>query len=418
MNAYRHVGRDLYCENVSLAEIAERVGTPFYVYSHASLTDRLRRFDSAFAPVAHIIAFAMKANSNLAILRLFAKAGCGADIVSGGELYRALAAGMDPKKIVFAGVGKTADEIRRAMEAGILMFNVESAQELEMINAVAEKIGARAPVALRVNPNIDPKTHPYISTGLKKNKFGIAIEQAVDAYRLAERLSHIEIVGIHKHIGSQLTQVRPFVDALKKILKLIEELKGKGIAIRYLNLGGGLGITYDDEKPPEPRALADAVVPLVADKGFTLVFEPGRFLVGNAGALVTRTLYLKQSGKKNFVIVDAAMNDLVRPSFYDAYHEIRPVVKNSRKKITADVVGPICESSDFLAKDRVLAEVRPGELLAVMSAGAYGFSMASNYNARPRVAEILVRGESFDVIRKRESLDDLIRGESIPAYLA
>lgn len=417
MNAYRYVGRDLSCEDVPLSEIAERVGTPFYVYSRAALTERYRAFDSAFAAVPHIVSFAMKANSNLAILRLFAREGGGADIVSAGELHRALAAGMDPKKIVFAGVGKTAEEIRFALESRILMFNVESAQELETINAVAKKVGVRAPVALRVNPNIDPKTHPYISTGLKKNKFGIAIDQALEAYRLAKGLSHIEIVGIHKHIGSQLTQVRPFVDALTKILGLIEQIGKAGIAIRYLDLGGGLGITYDDEKPPEPAALAKAIVPLVAGKGFTLVFEPGRYLVGNAGALVTRALYLKQSGKKNFVIVDAAMNDLVRPSYYGAYHEIRPVVKSKRPKITADVVGPICESSDFLAKDRAMAEVRPGELLAVMSAGAYGFSMASNYNSRPRVAEVLVGGGTFDVIRRRETLDDLIRGETIPADL-
>ncbi len=413
---YRH--GELACENLPISRIAKEIGTPCYVYSHATLVRHYRAFDGAFQNVPHIVAYAMKANSNLAILRLMAREGSGADIVSGGELYRALKAGIPPSKIVFAGVGKSREEIRDALATDILMLNVESSAELRAIDEVAAEMGRRARVALRINPDIDPKTHPYISTGLKKSKFGISADRALDEYKLATSLRHIEVVGVHKHIGSQLTDVSPFVDALKTILTLVESLKGHGANIRYINIGGGLGITYSDEVPPLPHQLAEAIAPLVRDLKCMLIMEPGRVIVGNAGILVTRVLYTKQGAAKHFVIVDAAMNDLIRPSLYGAYHEIRPVheVPNA-KTLTVDVVGPVCESSDFLAKDRAMPEAKAGDLLAVMSAGAYGFTMASNYNSRPRVPEVLVKGGEMHVIRAREEYADLVRGETIPEFL-
>ncbi len=415
---YRH--GELYCEQVPVSQIAKEIGTPCYIYSHATLTRHFRAYDGAFKDIPHIVAFAMKANSNLAILRLMAKEGSGVDIVSGGELFRALKADVPPSKIVFAGVGKSADEIRDALKAGILMFNVESSAELRAIDEVAASVGKKARVALRINPDIDPKTHPYISTGLKKSKFGIAADRALEEYKLASSLRHIEIVGVHAHIGSQLTEVTPFVEALKKVVALVEALKAQGIGIQYLNVGGGLGITYSDEKPPLPKDLAEAIFPLVKDRNLTLVMEPGRVIVGNAGILVTRALYQKDGEAKRFVIVDAAMNDLIRPSLYSAYHDIRPVSESllARSKHSVDVVGPVCESGDFLAKDRMLPEVKPGDLLAVMSAGAYGFVMASNYNSRPRVPEVLVKDAEVHVIRARESYEDLVRGETIPSFLS
>jgi diaminopimelate decarboxylase len=414
---YRH--GELYCEQVPVSRIAKELGTPCYVYSHATLVRHFRAYDSAFAHVPHIVAFAMKANSNLAILRLMAKEGSGVDIVSGGELFRALKAGVPPSKIVFAGVGKAPDEIRDALKADILMFNVESPAELQAINAVAAEVGKKARVALRINPDIDPKTHPYISTGLKKSKFGIAADRALQEFSSASSLSHIEVVGVHAHIGSQLTEIAPFIEALKKVVGLIEALNTRGITIRYLNIGGGLGITYSDEKPPLPQDLSNAILPLVRDLGITLVMEPGRVIVGNAGILVTRALYLKEGEAKSFIIVDAAMNDLIRPSLYGAYHEIRPLdeAASHRARHQVDIVGPVCESGDFLAKDRMLPAVKPGELMAVMSAGAYGFVMASNYNSRPRVPEALIKGDEIHVIRARETYDDLIKGETIPAFL-
>ena len=341
------------------------------------------------------------------------------DIVSGGELFRALKAGVPPSKIVFAGVGKNAEEIREALKADILMFNVESSAEIHAINDVAASIGKKARVALRINPDIDPKTHPYISTGLKKSKFGIASDRALEEFKLASSLSHIEVVGVHAHIGSQLTEVTPFVESLKKVIALVGALRAQGINITYLNTGGGLGITYNDEKPPLPQELADAIAPLVQDLKLTLVMEPGRVIVGNAGILVTKALYEKVGEAKRFIIVDAAMNDLIRPSLYSAYHEIRPVSESlmQRPRHVVDVVGPVCESGDFLAKDRTLPEVRPGDLLAVMSAGAYGFVMASNYNSRPRVPEVLVNKAEIHVIKARETYEDLVKGETIPAYL-
>ena len=418
MHDFQYRQGELHCENVAIERIAKEVGTPCYVYSHHTLIQHYRAFDGAFHSVPHIVAFAMKANSNLAILRLMAREGSGADIVSGGELYRALKAGISPARIVFAGVGKTREEIRYALETDILMFNVESSAELRTIDEVAAEMGRRARVALRINPDIDPKTHPYISTGLKRSKFGISADRAVDEFKLASSLPHIEVVGVHKHIGSQLIDVAPFVEALKKILLLVEVLKSHGTNIRYINIGGGLGITYSDERPPRPQDLAEAISPLVQDLKCVLIMEPGRVIVGNAGVLVTRVLYMKQAEAKRFVIVDAAMNDLIRPSLYGAYHEIRPVREvPGTKTITADVVGPVCESGDFLAKEREMPEARPGDLLAVMSAGAYGFTMASNYNSRPRVPEILVKDGQIHVIRAREEYADLVRGEVIPEFL-
>jgi diaminopimelate decarboxylase len=419
MHNFEYRQGELYCEQVPVSQIAKQVGTPCYIYSHATLIRHIRAYDNAFKDIPHLIAFAMKANSNLAILRLMAKEGSGVDIVSGGELFRALKAGVPPSKIVFAGVGKNAEEIRDALRSEILMFNIESSAEMHAINDVAASVGKIAPVALRINPDIDPKTHPYISTGLKKSKFGIAADRALEEFRVASTLRHTNVVGVHAHIGSQLTDVTPFVESLKKVLALVDTLKEQGIKIRYLNIGGGLGITYSDEKPPLPHELAEAVSPLIKGLDLTLVMEPGRVIVGNAGILVTKALYEKIGESKRFVIVDAAMNDLIRPSLYSAYHDIRPVSEAllHRPKHAVDVVGPVCESGDFLAKDRSLPEVKPGDLLAVMSAGAYGFVMASNYNSRPRVPEVLVKDNEVHLIRARESYDDLVRGETIPAFL-
>ncbi|MCA9472814.1 MAG: diaminopimelate decarboxylase [Nitrospirales bacterium] len=418
MHDFHYQNNQLYCENVSIAEIAHKVGTPCYIYSHRTLIRHIRAFAQAFQSIPHTIAYAMKANSNLAILRLMAKEGSGVDIVSGGELFRALRAGVPSTKIVFAGVGKSGDEIEQALKADILMFNVESAAELQLINSVAGKLGVHARVALRINPDIDPKTHPYISTGLKKSKFGIGADRALEEFKTAEALPHIQVVGVHCHIGSQLTELTPFIDALKKILALIEALKVQGTDIRYLNIGGGLGITYSDEMPPHPKDLAEAISPLLANLKCQLIMEPGRSIVGNAGIMITRVLYNKATEAKQFVVVDAAMNDLLRPSLYEAYHEIQHVQKPAEERVkTVDIVGPICESGDFLAKERAISETKAGDLLAVMSAGAYGFTMASNYNSRPRTPEVLVKDDEIHIIRERERYDDLIRGEIIPDFL-
>jgi diaminopimelate decarboxylase len=419
MNSFEYQQGELYCEQVPVSRIAKELGTPCYIYSHETLIRHFHAYDSAFKDIPHVIAFAMKANSNLAILRLMAREGSGVDIVSGGELFRAMKAGVPASKIVFAGVGKSPDEIRDALKANILMFNVESAAEIRAINDVAASVGAKARIALRINPDVDPKTHPYISTGMKKSKFGIAADRALEEYKMASLMSHIDVVGVHAHIGSQLTDVTPFVDSLKKVVALIDTLKDHDINIRYLNIGGGLGITYSDEKPPLPQELAHAISPLVKGLGLTLVMEPGRVIVGNAGILVTKALYEKAGETKHFIIVDAAMNDLIRPSLYGAYHEIRPVNEAAvhRPKQMVDIVGPVCESGDFLAKERSLPNIQPDDLLAVMSAGAYGFVMASNYNSRPRVPEVLVKGGEFHVIRERETYDDLVKGETIPSFL-
>jgi diaminopimelate decarboxylase len=417
MHDFHYRNQELYCEEVPVREIAQKVGTPFYLYSHRTLLNHFEAFRTAFSGIPHLVAFAMKANANLTILRLFAKAGGGADIVSAGELYRALTAGVPPERIVFAGVGKTPKELAYALSSDILMFNVESEQELLALNEAAGWAGRIARIALRVNPDVDPKTHPYISTGLKKSKFGIWIEKALKGYQIASKLPHLEVVGLHMHIGSQLTTISPYVAALKRLIPLVERLRSHGIVIRYLNMGGGLGIVYTDENPPPPAALARAVAPLIRKLGVTLILEPGRSLVGNAGILVTKALYTKEAEKKHFLIVDAAMTDLIRPSLYGAYHQILPVVKKQRKKLKMDVVGPVCESGDFLAKDRLMPRVEPGEHLAVLSAGAYGFTMSSNYNARPRAEEVLVHGKEFHTIRRRETFEDLVRGESIPEFL-
>jgi len=417
MHHFHYQDGELYCENVPLKTIADAVGTPFYLYSHATLSHHFRTFDAAFAGFPHLICFAVKANANLAILRLFAGLGSGADIVSGGELFRALKAGVDPKKIVYSGVGKSFKEIRQALRAGILMFNIESSQELGEISRLAQRLKIKAPVALRINPDIDPQTHPYISTGLKKNKFGINIDQALLDYERAQNLPQVEVVGVACHIGSQITELSPFLEAVERLRELVEELARRGMRIRYLDLGGGLGITYDQETPPHPREYGQALIKKLEGLDVTLILEPGRVIVGNAGILVTRVYYTKESEAKHFIIVDAGMNDLARPSLYGSYHALWPVKEAPRKEVTASLVGPICESGDFLAKDRPMPAFAPGELVAVMSAGAYGFSMSSNYNARPRVAEILVKDKAFYVIRKRETYAQLIRGETVPEFL-
>ncbi|NOZ25837.1 MAG: diaminopimelate decarboxylase [Nitrospirae bacterium] len=417
MDYFRYVKGRLHAEDVPVEDLIEEYGTPLYVYSHRTLERHLEAYSSAFREIPHILCFAAKANSNGAILRLIARRGGGADIVSGGELYRALRVGIPPAKIVYAGVGKTDEEIRYALGKRILMFNVESGQELERINAIAAQMNVTAPVALRINPDIDPETHPYISTGLRKHKFGIPIENALQYYRLAKRLGNIEIIGVHKHIGSQITKVTPFVDALQRMLVLVESLKAEGIDLRYLDIGGGLGIQYNDETPPHPRELAGKLLPILKGQDITIIMEPGRSIAGNAGILLTKVLYLKRGDDREFVIVDAGMNDLMRPTLYDAYHHIAPVRKNRRRKIVADIVGPVCESGDFLARGREINRIEQGEYLAVMSAGAYGFSMSSNYNSRPRPAEVLVRDSEHYVIRKRETYRDLVRGEVIPDFL-
>jgi len=417
MHHFHYINGELHCENVPVAKIAAAVGTPFYLYSHATLTHHFRTFDAAFAGYPHIICFAVKANANLAILRLFAGLGAGADIVSGGELFRALKAGVSPQRIVYSGVGKSFKEIRRALKTGILMFNIESSQELGEISRLATRLKVQAPVALRINPDIDPQTHPYISTGLKKNKFGINLDRALLDYERARQLPHVEVVGVACHIGSQITELSPFLEAVQRLRELVQELTRRGIPIRYLDLGGGLGITYDQETPPHPRDYGQALINELKGLDVTLILEPGRVIVGNAGILVTRVYYTKDSEAKHFIVVDAGMNDLARPSLYGSYHALWPVLQAPRREVTASLVGPICESGDFLAKDRPMNDFQPGELVAVMSAGAYGFSMSSNYNARPRVAEILVKDDEFYVIRKRESYAQLIRGEAIPEFL-
>jgi diaminopimelate decarboxylase len=418
MHDFQYREGELYCEEVPVRRIAAEIGTPFYLYSHHTLLHHFRVFDSAFSAIPHLVCFALKANSNLAILRIFAKEGSGADVVSGGEIYRALRAGIPADRIVYAGVGKSREEIEFALRSGILMFNVESSPELILVNQVAKDLGTQARVALRINPDVDPQTHPYIATGLKKNKFGIDIARALEEYQVAAELSHIEVIGIHQHIGSQIIEIAPFVDSLVKMAELIQTLRGRGIPIQYLDVGGGLGITYYNENPPTPRVFAEALIAVIQGLGCTVVLEPGRVIVGNAGILVTKVLYLKKASQKDFVIVDAGMNDLVRPSLYGSYHSIQPIRQRDEEgTLTADVVGPICESGDFLAKDRRLPPLDQGELLAVMSAGAYGFAMSSTYNSRPRVPEVLVHGGEFHLLRERETWLDLVRGERIPAFL-
>ena len=422
MNHFEYRNGEMFAEGVALERIAREVGTPAYVYSLATLKRHFKVFDQAFSKVRHIVCFSVKANSNLALLRAFAKEGSGFDIVSGGELFRALKVGADPKKIVFSGVGKKREEIEYALNSGILMFNVESEQELIALNDIASSMGKRAPISLRVNPDVDPQTHPYISTGMKKAKFGVDIKKSLETYRKAVSLRNVEVVGVDCHIGSQLTSITPFVDALAKVREYLDrvlagEMKKEGAQIRYLDLGGGLGINYHDETPPSPDEYAKAIVEGLEGLDVTLILEPGRVIVGNAGILLTEVQYIKETDSKNFVIVDGGMNDLIRPALYGSYQAIQPVVENRAQKIVTDVVGPICESGDFFAKDREIPRPQRGDLLAVMSAGAYGFTMASNYNSHPKPPEVLVDGEKYYVIRRRESFDDLINGEAIPPSL-
>jgi diaminopimelate decarboxylase len=418
MHDFQYQGEHLYCEEFPIQAMAKEVGTPFYLYSLHTLESHFKGFDSAFSKVEHLICFSAKANSNLAILRAFVRLGGGVDVVSGGELFRAMKAGAQPDKIVYSGVGKRPEEIEYALEFPILMFNVESSQELVAIDQIAGKMGTQAPISLRVNPDVDPHTHPYVSTGLKKNKFGINLQKSIAEYELANTLPNVKVIGVSCHIGSQLTDMGPFVEAGQRIKELVQKLREKGIHIQYMDLGGGLGITYHQEEPPHPQEYAQSLLSELSGIDCTLILEPGRVIAGNAGILVTRVLYTKEGSEKNFIIVDAAMNDLIRPSLYGSYQRIQPVQRNDRPEIVADVVGPICESGDFLAKDRKLPRMEPGELMAVMSAGAYGFSMSSNYNSRPRVPEVLVNKDRFYVIREREDYDDLIKGEFIPDFLA
>lgn len=415
MDHFEYRDGHLWAEGVDLASVAQAHGTPAYVYSRATLERHWKAFDSAFGDRRHLVCYAVKANSNLAVLNLLARLGSGFDIVSGGELERVLRAGGDPGKVVFSGVGKQPAELRRALEVGIRCFNVESAPELEALQQVAAELGVQAPVSLRVNPDVDAGTHPYISTGLKENKFGIAVEDARAVYRRARELPNIRITGLDCHIGSQLTETRPFVDALARVLDLARALEQDGIALEHLDLGGGLGVRYRDEQPPQPEEYLRPLLEALDDCPYEILIEPGRAIVANAGVLLTRVTYLKFSEHKNFAIVDAAMNDLLRPALYDAWQDIVPVApRTGGNKRTYDVVGPVCETGDFLGKDRELT-LEPGDLLAVRSAGAYGFSMSSNYNTRPRAVELLVDGERLHVARERESLDDLVRGERVLA---
>jgi diaminopimelate decarboxylase len=414
MNHFSYIDGELCCENVPLRRIAQDVGTPAYIYSHATLVRHFQAFDGSFKDLDHLTCFSVKACSNLAILNLLASMGAGVDIVSGGELHRALLAGVPADRIVFSGVGKTEEEIRDAVTAGILMFNVESHQEIDLLSRAAENLGKKARIALRINPDVDPKTHPYISTGLRKNKFGIPIEDAEEQYLRAAGLPGLEVVGIDCHLGSQITEVGPFVDGLNRLRNLLDQLKKRGLNIRYLDMGGGLGITYDTEQPPEPIDYARALKERLSGTDTTLILEPGRVIVGNAAVLLVQVLFTKKGATRNFLVTNGGMNDLVRPSLYGSYHAVWPVAKTDRPPTTVDVVGPICESSDFLAKERSLPEALPGDLLAVMSAGAYGFSMSSNYNSRRRAPEILVKGDAIHVIRRRETFEDLTRGEQIP----
>jgi diaminopimelate decarboxylase len=411
MNHFEYRNGEMFAEDVPVKRIAKEVGTPAYVYSLATLKRHFRVFDQAFAKIPHIVCFSVKANSNIAVLRTFAKEGGGFDIVSGGELFRALKAGADPKKIVFSGVGKKKEEIEYALSSGILMFNVESEHEMVALNEIAGGVGKRAPISLRINPDVDPQTHPYISTGMKKAKFGVDIKRSVESYRKAASLQSSSVDS--RIIPSSL--ISPLCAGPQRDADAL--LVARGARIRYLDLGGGLGISYKDEMPPHPEEYAKAIIQGVEGLDVTLILEPGRVIVGNAGILLTEVLYLKETDEKKFVIVDGGMNDLIRPALYGSYQAIQPVLQNNSEKIVADIVGPICESGDFFAKDRELARPARGDLLAVMSAGAYGFTMASNYNSHPKPPEILVDGDKYYVIRARESFEDLIRGETIPPEL-
>jgi len=413
MDHFQYRGAELHAEGVPLADIAARHGTPCYVYSRATLERHWHAFDGAFRDRPHLVCYAVKANSNLAVLNVLARLGSGFDIVSGGELERVLAAGGDPAKTVFSGVGKGAGEMRRALAAGIRCFNVESEPELERLNQIAGELGRTAPIALRVNPDVDARTHPYIATGLKENKFGVDIEVAEAVYRRAADLPHIQVSGIDCHIGSQLTELAPFLDALDRVLELADRLQRQGISIDHLDLGGGLGIRYLEEEPPEPNAYAEAILGRLGDRPYEILIEPGRAIAGNAGVLLTRVEYLKSTPHKEFAVVDAAMNDLLRPALYQARQEIVPVRRRDHGDTRVfDLVGPVCETGDFLGKGREL-RIEPGDLLAVRSSGAYGFTMSSNYNSRPRAAEVMVDGDMEYLVRARETIESLYAGETL-----
>ena len=415
MHYFEYKNGELYCEEVPIKKILEDVGTPVYIYSAKTIRRHYKVFEKSFSNIDHLICYSVKANSNIAIISLLKQLGSGADIVSAGELKRVLKAGIDPKKIVFSGVGKTPEEIEFALLADILMFNVESLEELETLGEIAKKLEKRAPFALRINPDIDPQTHPYIATGIKRSKFGIPEEFVIEAYKKAKENPYLYPIGIDAHIGSQITSISPFVSALSRLKKIWEELINLGFELKYLDIGGGLGIVYENEEPPLPQEYADAIIKEGKDLKATIILEPGRVIVGNAGILVTKVLYTKENILKKFVIVDAAMNDLIRPAFYQAYHKIIPVEEKYEEFEVVDVVGPICESSDFFAKERKLPKVKKGDFLAIMSAGAYGFVMSSNYNSRPRPPEVLVDEDKYYIIRKRETIEDLLAFETIPA---
>ncbi|OGX60683.1 MAG: diaminopimelate decarboxylase [Omnitrophica WOR_2 bacterium RIFOXYC2_FULL_45_15] len=420
MHDFKYKNNELYCEQVRIAEIADKVSTPFYLYSYNTLLSHYRKLAAAFRALSPVICYSMKANSNLAILRALVKAGSGLDIVSGGELYKALLVGCDPKKIVYASVGKTEEEIRQAIAKQILFFNVESLSELELINRVACDLRVSASVALRINPDIEPKTHSYITTGKLTNKFGIDLDTAYNIFKNRAEFVHLKFSGLHMHIGSQIIDGAPYILAIKKMIKFIKRLKEEAIDIHYLNIGGGLGIIYNNEKPQTAEEFAGKILPLLKSTGLKIILEPGRFIAGPSGILVAKILYIKKTPLKNFIIVDAGMNDLIRPSLYGAHHDILPLRKaesGKRKAESFDVVGPICESGDFLAKDRQMPELNEGDYLAVMSAGSYGFSMASNYNCRLKPAEIMVKGNKFYTTRKRDSYLDLVKKDVIPDFL-
>lgn len=412
MHEFRYKNNNLFCENIKVGNLADKFSTPLYVYSYKTLTDHYLKLKYAFCRINPLICYSVKANSNLALLKALVNQGAGLDIVSGGELYRALKAGCLPRKIVYASVGKTDSEITVAIKKGILFFNVESLAELENINCISRKLKKITRVAIRINPDVEVKTHKYITTGKITNKFGIDLNSAYKILLLRNKFKNLNICGLHIHIGSQITQSEPFVAAIKKVSGFIQRLKSKGIKLEYLNIGGGLGIIYDRETPQTAQIYADQIIPLLKKTGLKIIMEPGRFIVGNAGILVAKVLYIKNTAKKKFIIVDAGMNDLIRPALYSAYHNILSLRKNTKSE-KADLVGPICESGDFLAKERRLPKVKVGDYLAVMSAGAYGFSMSSNYNSRLRAAEVMVNGNKVSIIRKRESYGDLVRNEVI-----
>ena len=411
MNWFNYKDSELYAEDIRLFELAEQYGTPLYVYSKATLIRHIGMIDGAFAGIDHLICYSVKANSTSSILTIFAEHGLGADIVSGGELYRALRAGIPPERIVYSGVGKTEAEIRYALESGILMFNIESESELHTINRIAGEINKVAPIAFRINPDIDPKTHPYIATGLKTSKFGIPHSEALRIYEEASRLSNVKVIGIDAHIGSQLIDVTPFKEAAERLRDLIAEIRGIGIDLHIVDIGGGLGIQYHSEIPPDPDDWARMVIPIIKTTGCRLIIEPGRSMVGNAGVLITKVLYIKNNENKTFIVVDAGMNDIGRPSLYGSYHGVVPIKERKAEKRVVDIVGPICESSDFIAKEREMLMPEEGDYLAVLTAGAYGMSMSSNYNSRPRAEVILVDKDTVKLVTKRETYEDLVSQE-------